>query len=83
MNSDVGELPPVRAERRTNDAGDVLMVDPIAIAALDLAKHAGMTRAADIASLPQAEELPLRLVVAETRLEILEREVRALRARDG
>lgn len=76
---DVGELPPVKAERREGADGTVLYVDPVALAALELAKSAGMSRAADIASLPQAEELPLRLVVAETRIEILEREVNRLR----
>lgn len=75
-----GELPTVAAERREGADGTVLYVDPIALAALAEARSAGMERAADIAGLPDIEELPLRIVVVETRLAIIEAELKRVRS---
>lgn len=63
-------IPPIRAERRSS--GDlVLFVDPVALAALEAARAAGGTPS-DFGALPSLEELPLRVLGIEARLEMVE-----------
>jgi hypothetical protein len=77
-------LPPVRAHVRRHN-GLTLTVDPVSLAALAAAKAAGMEKPTDIPMLPEAEDLPLRLVCLEARVDQLGRQLARLERmlRDG
>jgi hypothetical protein len=64
-----------RAELRTGRAPDgsviELRVDPVSLAALEAARRAGGSPAS-YSPLPELEEVPLRILEIETRLEIAE-----------
>jgi hypothetical protein len=70
-------LPPVRAHVRRHN-GLSLTVDPIALAALAAAKAAGMEKPTDIPMLPEAEDLPLRLVCLEAQVSAIDRRLARL-----
>ena len=71
-------LPEIRAETRRGTADDgspiELRVDPLSLEALAAAREAGGSPAS-YGALPAIDELPLRVVVIETRLEILVAEI--------
>jgi hypothetical protein len=60
-----------------------LVVDPVALAALRAAQRAGIDSPASFGSLPDLDELPLRVVALEARLDWVEREMRLRGPRDG
>lgn len=68
-------FPTIAAEHRTGTGPDgaalELWVDPLALEALEAAREAGGTPA-DFGALPSLDELPLRVVGIEVRLEQLE-----------
>jgi hypothetical protein len=69
-------LPEIRAETRRGTADDgselELRVDPLALQALAAAREAGGSPGS-YGALPQPDELPLMVVVIETRLDMFER----------
>jgi hypothetical protein len=67
-------LPFVVAEQRSAN-GMTLNVDPVSLAALSLAREAGIERASDFGALPDLDELPLRVVCLEARMEQLEQKL--------
>ena len=60
-----------------------LVVDPVAQAAIDLAREAGISSPASFGSLPPLDELPLRVVVIEANVAVLQAELARLRAGHG
>jgi hypothetical protein len=71
MDETATTLPPVEAEVR--ESGELrLVVDPIALSALAVARAAGVDQPTQLGQLPQADDLPLAVVVIEARLDVLE-----------
>jgi hypothetical protein len=77
-------ISPVRAHVR-RQGGLSLTVDPVSLAALAAAREAGMEKPTDIPMLPEADDLPLRLVCLEARVDQLGRQLARLERmlRDG
>jgi len=67
-------LEPVEAHVVERD-GLRLVIDPVALAALHTARDAGIEQASDFGALPDLDELPLRVVCLEMRVEQLERKL--------
>lgn len=72
---------PVESRRVERD-GLTLYIDPIAQAAIDLARQSGISSPASFGGLPNLDDLPLAFVALQCRVELIEARLDRLEIRE-